>query len=230
MRRYKYSSKKKIIQSIVVIFTLTITAGSIVQNQQLKKQLDEISRNENISQGLSENTTRIYVANTNLPAGTILTERYFSALDVDTETVDSQVINIKEVENKQLIVDLKVGEEVHTNMITEVSLPVEPNKRYVEHTFLDGAVPSTLPPEQINRAEVDIMLFKEGEADKVVVERATIIQAEGNKVGFHLSYEDMVKLKQAASEGYLYLAFYLDKNQENDVEDNVRYQLPYLNN
>lgn len=168
----------------------------------------------------------ILTAKTHLKKGDRLSKEDFEIREIPKQQWDLQENNPYIVEGKILTQDIPKGGPITKTMYAAEDI-VNNKKRYVEHLFLDGVVPATLDADQMNHAYVDILLFKEEDYDQVVVKKTAIKAVSGNKVGFELEYPDILKLKEAATEGYLYLTFYLNKEQTEEIEPIHYYKLPY---
>jgi hypothetical protein len=80
--------------------------------------------------------------------------------------------------------------------------------------FTDGTIPITIPKEKLIGSYIDIKIFRRSTKDEVVVAKAIIIAADGNKLLFYLNDKESNDLADAAAEGSLRIEGYIAPDQK----------------
>lgn len=218
--------KKYLIYGVISIIIVSCLSIMYLKYQQLSTATD-IKIQDNTS---AENFNKIaYIAKEDIKKGSYINESNFSIAEAN-ETLESDLISdIKAIENTPLQKDIKTGETLTMSFFIEPvpEIKVEDNERFIEHKFMDGAIPSVLPNgSNIIGSIVDIMVFKPNAKDETVVSKATVITSNGNNLGFYLDPEERESLKEAALEsGGFYIITYLNDTQEKST---VTYKPEYM--
>lgn len=157
----------------------------------------------------------VFIANTNIKSGTYFDLDMVDLSQIDISEVPEKAINdAEDLKNKEAARDIKIGEIITSTDIENKNIWTENDERFIEHQFNDQTVPVTFPGGSIIGATVDIMLFKANAADEVVVSKAKVVAAEGNKLCFSLNTDEREFLKEAViSDGELYITAYIDDSQ-----------------
>lgn len=223
--RYRYSARQKYLKYVLIGATTILIGGMGYKIYSLNSTLAQYqAQTGDLGVEKPVEYINILVANKDLSVGEVLKEVDFDWVEVEKTEKMLNVTDLKQIANKKITTSIKTGDALMSTMLVPKDNWYDKGDRYVEHIFMDGVVPTAIPQERIEGSLVDILVFIEGMEDQVVIEKTSIITAAGNTLGFHLSYDEMIKLKEASTKGYLYLAFYLDDDQE---PNRVTYVPPY---
>jgi len=85
----------------------------------------------------------------------------------------------------------------------------EEEDRLIEHIFQDEAIPSTVVVGSV----VDIKLFRPKNEDAIVIAKTVVIGKKDKTLSFYLNMAEQEHLKEANTEGLLFLVQYLDMSQ-----------------
>lgn len=142
--------------------------------------------------------------------------------DVPKDAVKS----LTSLENMRMKVQREPNEILlSTDLVPEDSW-YEGEDRYTEHKFLPEAIPAVVQVGSI----IDIKLLKTGGEDPIVVSKVVVESRTGDVLGFYLNFEEQEYIKEAASEGLLFVTVYADKNQPaSDVTYTTNYGLKNKN-
>lgn len=159
----------------------------------------------------------VLIANKDLKAGDFADENCFSEkkIAIDTPIPKDAVTNVQMLKGQRVRSDMKENEILQTTKLISKNIWYEPGDRFVEHQFTVDAIPSVVPNGNIVGTLVDIVLFKQGSNDEIVVSKAVVVSANENKLGFNLNSKEREYLKEASTyPGGFYITAYLDENQE----------------
>ena len=163
---------------------------------------------------MEEKTYTVIRARKGLSPGQIITE------SDGIETVELQepaagaITDIEMIKNKTVLNNIGENEVIQSEDIIDISQYYTDTDRLTEVTFMDGTIP-TLLQDQITGRFVDILLFVKGDEDPVVVAKSRVMGTNGvNKALFHFTPQEDEYIREASSEGVLYLRIYLDNQQE----------------
>jgi hypothetical protein len=95
--------------------------------------------------------------------------------------------------------------------------------RLIEHTFQ----PSTIPASVLIGSIIDIKLFRQNAMDEVVVSKVVIVNKQENTLSLYLNSIEQEYLKEAATEGVLFITQYLDASQ---TASEITYRINYIEN
>ena len=170
----------------------------------------------------------VLVAAKNMEAGDFANGEVFKFIEVDTRKQPlpaDAVQELDQLKDKRLKVSMAENEMLQSSKLIPKTAWYEEGDRLVEINFIEGAIPTIIPRDQLIGCLVDIKLFKKGAEDKIVIPKVAVVAADGNKLGFYLNHKEMDSLKEAATEpDGLYLAVYIDELQE---ASSVTYQPSY---
>lgn len=156
----------------------------------------------------------ILVAKDEIKAGTYADANLFELVPVSEETDSAEGIrDYADLNGKRVLSDMKKGEYLRKSLLINKNIWYEKNDRYMEQTFIEGTLPVNTPHGNLVGELVDIVLFQPDAPDEVVVSKAAIVSANGNRLGFHLDPAERELLREAATEGTLHFDFYLDDSQ-----------------
>lgn len=208
----KISEKWRIVTVGGVVVILSIVGGCYLYiTRGTSGQTDKPVINQNIE---NEKKIKVLLTSKSMTAGDYIDSTYYDEVEyLQEEIPEDAVLDPIELQGKILRNDLEQGSIIRRKDLLH-KMPYEENDRFVEHNFIDGAIPTTIPPEQLIGSIVDINLFKSGAVDEIVVSKATIVAKDGNKLAFHLNPIEQEYLKEASTEGVYYLTAYLEKNQK----------------
>ncbi len=208
------ANQKKLMIGIttVVICGIAVTGiwFGISKNILMKEQEKAIEREPQY--------IKVLLAKEAITSGEIIHPEQFRIEEVEKNEVSEDAVHDIEIISGQRVKrDLQQDEYLLTTDLINSKQWAEKDDRFVEHIFMDGAVPTTLP-NGIVGTTVDIILFCQNAKDKVVVAKTIVVSADGNKLGFHLNDIERENLKEAAMEpGGLYLIAYLNDGQDASI-------------
>lgn len=161
----------------------------------------------------------VYIAAKDMEAGSIVSVEDFnpSQVDINTPLPADVVTDIEEISNQRLKNDVKANQHLQRGALIHKNAWYEKGDRFIEHAFVDGAIPVTISRDKLVGTLVDIMLFRKDGEDDVVISKAPITAESSNILGFNLNEIEAEYLKEAATEGTFYIKAYLDESQEASV-------------
>jgi hypothetical protein len=158
-----------------------------------------------------QNMVRVVRANRNIQAGEIADALKFEIAQVPTDIVPPGAVgSLQQLQNKRVSVEIRNKEFLLQSDLVESGDWYEVGDRLIEHTFQEGAIPLTVAVGSI----VDIKLFRVKEMDSVVITKAVVIGKSNQTLSFYLNETEQENIKEASTEGQLFLVQYLDKSQE----------------
>jgi hypothetical protein len=119
------------------------------------------------------------------------------------------VSNIQQLKGKIVVNSL---EDKEILMLKDLALKAdyyEQDDRLIEHAFQEGAIPKSVEVGSV----VDIKLFRPLAEDAVVVSKTVVISKVENTLSFYLNSIEQENIKEAGSEGLIFMVQYLDKLQ-----------------
>lgn len=149
-------------------------------------------------------------ANTAIKAGEPADITKFEIVAVPKNLVpDNAVTSMQQLKEKRVARDMGKNEFLLQDDIVDSTAWYEEGDRLMEHTFQEGAIPATVAVGSV----VDIKLFKQKSEDTVVVSKTAVIGKTDKTLSFYLNSMEQEFLKEANTEGLLFLVQYLDKAQ-----------------
>jgi hypothetical protein len=156
-----------------------------------------------------------------ITAGEAADASKFEVVEVPGELVPQEAVtSMQQLRNMRVASTMDNKELLMQRNLIESSQWYEDSDRLVEHTFQEGAVPSTVEVGSV----VDIKLLKSKETDPVVVAKATVVGKMERTLQFYLNAEEQENMKEANTEGLLFLVQYLDKGQ---AASHMNYRPPF---
>ena len=175
-----------------------------------------------ITASKDQNKLNVVRANQNILAGEIADAIKFEVVALPKEFVPSGAIaSAQQLRNKRVSNAISDKEILLQSDLVESGDWYEDGDRLIEHTFQNGAIPLTVKVGSI----VDIKLFKVKSLDNVVITKTVVIGKSDNTLSFYLNDIEQENIKEANTEGQLFLVQYLDKSQQ---ESPVTYQPVYI--
>jgi|GEM_PF-750191 len=159
---------------------------------------------------MKEDEISIIRANCDIQAGEIADSSKFETVMVPKELVPVDVVlSMQQLRGKRLATSASAKEFLLQKNLVESSEWYEEDDRLVEHTFEEGAIPTTINVGSV----VDIKLFRPNRSDDVVVSKTIVIGKLDKVLSFYLNQVEQEYIKEASTEGFLFLVQYLDKSQ-----------------
>ncbi len=223
VRQTKQEKIKKILLIAVPVFILIAVGIWIVATRASEDKGNIAVANEGI---VLKDSGKINIvrASRSVAAGEAADATKFEIVAVPRELVpESAVTSMQQLQNKRIASGLAEKEFLLNKDLIESSQWYGDGDRLVEQTFQEGAVPTTVEVGSV----VDIKLFKPKELDPVVVAKAAVVGKIDRTLSFYLSEEEQENIKEANTEGLLFLVQYLDKTQ---TASNITYKPSYKTN
>lgn len=208
VRQARIDSNKKIMITVscLAIILVLVSIGIFITNEKTGNK-ETINISSKVEQAKQVNLLR---TNRKIQAGEAADISKFEFITVPKELVpEGAVTAVQLLKGKRLTNNLEKSEFILQSDLVDSSTWYEEGDRLMEHTFQDGAIPATVDVGSV----VDIKLFKQGASDMVVVSKAAVIGKNQNTLSFYLNSEEQEFLKEANTEGQLFLVQYLDKAQ-----------------
>lgn len=149
-----------------------------------------------------------------IPVGTILEKDLFKSTIISKDEINEneEFVNYDELINKRARINITTQDYLTKSLLIDSNIWYEEGDRLVEHIFAEGIIPEL--NDNLVGTLVDIILFKKGAVDEIVVSKVAIIAANENRLSFYLNETECEYLKEASSEeGGFYLRAYLNDNQ-----------------
>lgn len=164
----------------------------------------------------------VLVARDDIKPGTNLSPTLFEStlMQNNFPENDLPVKDILEIENGMVINYISKGEILKKSNIISAKERITNDDRLVEHTFNEGALPTTTPDGSIKGMNIDVVLEVPNGDDKIVISKKKVLSQEGNRIGLSLNKSEMENLKEAAIEDGLSLyviAYLYDFQTASDV-------------
>jgi hypothetical protein len=210
-------SKKKwiFISLLIVILIAGVGVGYLFIKQQA--QINTPVGNENVNTTVANpgEVKKAFLATKDLVAGEFIDINDFEEKIID-ETMalpEDVVTDPNDLIDKRVKVNMKKDQYLQLNNLIHKNAWYEDGDRRIEHVFTDGAIPITIARNELVGKYVDIMLFRKGQSDLVVVAKEPIIAEDGSTLAFNLNTQQIELLKEAATEGTFYIQVYLSEDQ-----------------
>ncbi len=211
-RRVSRAKKKKIsiIIAGVLIVGIAFAAAYMLSVNQIKAQYEAVTLN--LQSQIDSVRYMAYVANTDIPAGTAITEQNVTPTVISTSMSPSFYITEEDI-GKIAVVDIRTGEAVCTNMIGNDLLST---LRECEFAMI------VLNANLVQNDFVDVrIMYTNGENYSVLPKKGVKgINYETNEVYFWLDEEDIMLISSAIVDVYmnpgsiLYTTKYIEDGQE----------------
>lgn len=185
---------------IVVAFGIKLTKGSAQKEPKVNLPLK------------SEQSKLVNIVRTNtvIKAGEQADIAKFEIVAVPKNLIPERAVTtIEQLKGKRASNNLEKNEFLLQGDLVDSTAWYEEGDRLMEHTFLDGSIPATVGVGSV----VDIKLFKQNSEDAVVVAKTVVIGKVDKTLSFYLNSTEQEYLKEANTEGVLFLVQYLDKAQ-----------------
>lgn len=229
----KATKKKQAFLIVLIIFALLgscIVGYLFIVDSQKEKNYIVGDLQPNSSTNTNDSVQKVLVASKDLSAGDVASYDAFKFIEIDTsqQMIPLDAIqDLEELNDKRLKIGMTENEMLQSSKLISKNSWYEEGDRLVEINFVEGAIPTIIPREQIIGSLVDIKLFKKGAEDKIVIPKVAVIAGDGNKLGFYLNHKEIDSLKEAATEpDGLYLAIYIDESQQ---ASSITYHPSYSN-
>lgn len=191
---------------IALILVLTTTAGLLIFGGREKEE----AKNDTTA-SMDLNKIKVVRASRNIQAGEIAEAIEFDVIEMSKEYVPTGAVeSVQWLQNKRVSNAISDKEILLKSDLVDSGDWYDEGDRLMEHTFQDGAIPLTVVVGSI----VDIKLFKPGNLDNVVISKATVISKVDKTLSFYLNEVEQEYIKEANTEGPLFLVQYLDKSQQ----------------
>lgn len=163
---------------------------------------------------VEKNEMSIVRANRAIQAGENADIVKFEVVAVPSELVpEGAVISIQQLRNKRIASAIAAKEFLLQRDLVESAEWYGEEDRLIEHTFQEGAVPATVDAGSV----VDIKLFRPKFEDEVVIAKTVVIAKVEKTLSFYLDKTEQESIKEASTEGFLFLVQYLDKAQPSSI-------------
>jgi hypothetical protein len=190
---------------IALLFVLISTASVVF----LSNRTGTMIENNNTASE-EQNMMNVVRANRNIQAGEIADAIKFEVVAVPAELIPSGALSsVMQLQNKRVSVEISQKEILLQSDLVDAGDWYEDGDRLIEHTFQDGTIPLTVEVGSI----VDIKLFRVKSQDNVVITKAVVIGKAEQTLSFYLNETEQENIKEASTEGQLFLVQYLDKSQ-----------------
>lgn len=157
-----------------------------------------------------QNEVKVIRATRSIQAGEMADVVKFEVVEVPKELVPGGIVpSIAQLKNKRVANQLAEGEFLLQRDLVDSVEWYEDEDRLIEHTFQDGAIPVTVEVGSV----VDIKLFRPQRIDDIVVAKAVVIGKADKTLSFYMDKLEQEYLKEANTEGFIFLVQYLDKSQ-----------------
>jgi hypothetical protein len=188
------------------MFGILLTVSFMVLDGSRVKQIENSI--ESVKEQKKFNVVR---ATRSIQVGEIADVVKFEVVEVPRELVPiGAVTSMQNLRNKRVANVVSEKEILLQSDLIDSSAWYEDGDRLIEHTFQDGAIPLTVEVGSM----VDIKLFRVKNEDCVVVSKAVVIGKVDKTLSFYLDEIEQEYIKEANTEGTLFLAQYLDKSQQ----------------
>lgn len=135
----------------------------------------------------------------------------FEVISVPKELVPAQAVaSIAQLKDKRVANAVKEKEFLFEDDLIDGAAWFTQGGRLIEHTFQDGAVPAAIGVGSV----IDIKLFKPQAQDAVVVSKTMVMGKADRTLSFYLDETEQENIKEANTEGLLFIVQYLDKSQD----------------
>jgi hypothetical protein len=202
-----FRSKRLILLSmfILIAIMLLILFFTIYGKNQAVVEGTSISGDRTIDKQMVVRAARA------IQAGETADDIKFEVVETSMDLVPKgAVTSMQQLKNKIVANSLEEKEFLMQRDLIDSSLWYEEGERLIEHTFQEEAIPASVEIGSI----VDIKLFRHGAVDEIVVAKAVVVGMIDNTLSFHLNSVEQEYIKEANTEGSLFLVKYLDKSQE----------------
>ena len=152
----------------------------------------------------------VVVAKKSMAPGEVLLREYVEMVTRPAKDVPQNALtSINGIEGKRIKVS-KVPNEILLDMdLVSRDEWYDDEDRYLEHKFMPEAIPAVVQIGSI----VDIKLLKNDAEDPIVVSKVAVESRTGDVLGFYLNFEEQEYIKEATSEGTLFVTVYAGKSQ-----------------
>jgi len=212
VRQARLDRNKKIlfIALGLTVVLILIVFGTIATRRMVQKET-KVNLSVKSEQSKVVNLVR---TNTSIQAGESADITKFEIVAVPQNLVpDSAITSIQELKNKRVTSNMEKNEFLRKSDLVDSTAWYEEGDRLMEHIFQEGAIPATVNVGSV----VDIKLFKQNSEDAVVVSKTVVIGKTDRTLSFYLNSMEQEFLKEANTEGVLFLVQYLDKAQPASV-------------
>lgn len=210
-RKYSSNSKLTILITILVFSVLASVITFKISKSYFQKVYTNTSEktiwNEDAMFNRSKNILR---AKKSISPGEKADKSKFEIVQIPDKLVsDESISSLDELENMRIKNQLVVNQFVMKNDLIPSSAWYDNEDRLVEHVFQQGTIPASVSIGSI----VDIKLFKQNDLDPVVISKVVVINKKENIITFYLNSIEQEYIKEASTEGVLFITQYLDINQ-----------------
>lgn len=209
VRQTKQDKIKKAILIAIPVLILISTGIWIAVTKNWEVKENKAAANEGI---VLKDSGKVNVvrASRAITAGESADATKFELIAVPRELApEAAVTSMQQLQERRVANTMEEKEFLMRKDLIESTQWYGDGDRLVEQTFQEGAVPSTVEVGSV----VDIKLFKSKELDPVVVAKAAVVGKIDRTLSFYLSEEEQENIKEANTEGLLFLVQYLDKAQ-----------------
>ncbi|MDF2840373.1 MAG: hypothetical protein K0Q99_1145 [Clostridia bacterium] len=198
--------KKVIIFGLAGIFVIFLLLGYFYYGDDSEVNLTDKKNNQSKESAVIQ----VVRASHGLQAGEMADAVKFEVVAVPKELVPAGAItSVQQLKNKRVASSIAEKEFLLQADLVESTEWYEEDDRLTEHTFRDEAIPSTVEVGSV----VDIKLFRPNNVDDVVVAKAVVVGKTDKTLSFYLNKVEQENIKEANTEGFIFLVQYLDKSQ-----------------
>ncbi len=208
----KKSRSQRVLKLCGILLLIIICAvGSFLLLKSFRA--DKVNITNNTAVNTNEMQTKgvgIIRAAAEVEPGEIADATKFELISVPENLVPQDAVgSIEELRDKRIKNKLYIKQFVLKSDLIPSSAWYGDEDRLIEHTFLPGTIPSSATSGSI----IDIKLFRQGAMDAVVISKVVIVNKQENTLSLYLNSREQEYLKEAATEGLLFITQYLDASQ-----------------
>lgn len=204
-------NKKILFMAIGLTVALILIVFVVIATKRLVQKEPKVNLSPKSEQAKLINLVR---TNTGIKAGESADITKFEIVAVPQNLVpDSAVTSMQQLKEKRVTSNMEKNEFLLQGDLVDSTAWYEEGDRLMEHTFQEGAIPATVAVGSV----VDIKLFKQKSEDTVVISKTVVIGKTDKTLSFYLNSMEQEFLKEANTEGLLFLVQYLDKAQSASI-------------
>lgn len=211
-----YTIRRGVLSLIGILFTGAFLLGGyfLYGNAAAEKAVDAFSGKNNT---ISGNTVIVARAKLSMRQGELFDASKAELVEIPAELAPAGAItDLSKLGKVRLKRELAEKEFLNSLDFIAEDLLFEEGDRLIEHNFAEGAVPASVT----EGSAIDIKLFVKGEEDRVVVSQAVVVSRNASLLSFYMNEQEQEFIKEAAAEGLLFAAQYIDASQ---AASNVTY-------
>ena len=172
--------------------------------------LPEENLNSGNSNTLQNKTVLVARAKLGMKQGELPDAGKVEMIEVPAELVpEGAVTSFPRLNNMRMKREIAEKEFLNAADLMPKEAVLEDSDRLIEHNFAVGAVPAAVSAG----SAIDIKLFIKGGEDCVVISKAFVISRSANLLAFYLDGKEQEFIKEAATEGTLFVVQYIEPSQ-----------------